>query len=298
MGHSQTALSESPFVMESYDTYARWRDDRLARHPRSVDDLVVEVANPAALTPAERGALADRLSRCNMAVYAAPAEPPLQRDGLRALGASFGLRSLDGNMLADDDGVTPLAVAPEGTRTRYIPYTDKPLTWHTDGYYNAADRQVRSVLLHTVRPAAEGGANALLDHEVAYILLREADPAHVAALMRPDALYIPENAEEPGAPRPGRLGPVFRIMADGRLHMRYSRRKTNIVWADLPEVRAAVAALEGFLDSDCPFILRHRMQAGQGLICANVLHNRSRFIDGSAGGRMVWRARYHDALNV
>jgi hypothetical protein len=33
------------------------------------------------------------------------------------------------------------------------------------------DQQIRSLLLHRVRPASEGGENALLDHEIAYIRL-------------------------------------------------------------------------------------------------------------------------------
>jgi hypothetical protein len=204
-------------------------------------------------------------------------------------------------MLSDTDGITPLSVAEGGTRTRYIPYTNRPLAWHTDGYYNAPDAQVRAILLHCVHPAAEGGANALLDHEVAYILLRDADPAHIAALSRPDAMSIPGNAEEGQPPRPDSVGPVFSVMPDGRLHMRYTRRKTNITWAPDPAVQAAVTALEAILDSDSPFILRHRLAAGQGLICANVLHNRSKFEDATdvdASARLLYRARYHDPIRL
>lgn len=283
------------------DAYRAWRDAKLAAHPATAADLVVEVADPAALSGAEHAALADRLARCNMAVYAAPPAPALARSGLRAFGRRFGLERLDANMLSDDDGITPLAVAEGGTRTRYIPYTNRPLTWHTDGYYNTADDQVRAILLHCVRPAAEGGANALLDHEIAYILLREADPAHVEALSRPDAMTIPANAEEGQTPRPDSVGPVFSVRADGRLHMRYSRRKTNIVWSPDPAVQAAVAALEALLDSASPYILRTRLEAGQGLICANVLHNRTRFEDAGAGtdaGRLLYRARYHDPIRL
>jgi len=294
-------LDESPFSLAATDAYVRWRDHRLAHHPRTPGDLIVEVANPAALTPAEEGALADRLARCNMAVYAGPAEPILSREGLRAFGRRFGLERLDANMLSDIDGITPLSVAEGGTRTRYIPYTNRPLAWHTDGYYNAPDAQVRAILLHCVHPAAEGGANALLDHEVAYILLRDADPAHIAALSRPDAMTIPGNAEEGQPPRPDSVGPVFSVMPDGRLHMRYTRRKTSIVWAPDPAVQAAVAALEGILESDTSYILRHRLAAGQGLICANVLHNRTKFEDSGErgdGARLLYRARYHDPIHI
>lgn len=288
-----------PFDLGDDAAYRRWRDERLQNAPIALEALVVEVADPAAPTAAERAEIARRLGAANMAIYAGPPQRELGREDVRALSAAFGLHRLDANMLSDDDGITPLAVAPGGTRTKYIPYTNRPLAWHTDGYYNAPDRQVRAIVLHCVRPAARGGENALLDHEIAYILLRDRDPAFVAALMRDDAMLIPGNAEEGEEPRPDRPGPVFRVMPDGRLHMRYTRRKTNIVWSPDPVVQAAAAALEDILDSDAPWILRGRLEAGQGLICANVLHNRTRFEDAEDGaGRMVWRARYHDAIRL
>lgn len=290
----------SPFDLAAGAAYDRWREDKLASLPSNAAAVLVEVGSPAALTPAERGEIANRLKKYNMSVYAGPPTPDLGKEGVRALGQTFGLTHLDSNMLADDDGITPLAVAAGGTRTRYIPYTDKPLAWHTDGYYNDADHQVRSLVLHCVRPAQQGGENDLLDPEIAYIRLRDIDPAHIAALSAEDAMTIPGVAEEGATPRPARAGPVFRIMADGRLHMRYTRRKTNIVWADRPEVHAAVAALETLLDSDDPAKVCHRLEAGQGLICANVLHNRRRFVDAedSTQGRLLYRARYFDALSL
>ena len=38
------------------------------------------------------------------------------------------------------------------------------------------------MLLHCVRDAAEGGVNRFLDHDIAYILLRDAIPTFIAAL--------------------------------------------------------------------------------------------------------------------
>lgn len=288
-----------PFDLRAVEVYRRWRDERLGHAPTALEALVVEICDPTAPTPAERAEITRRLQAANMAIYAGPPHREMGREDVRRLAAGFGLRRLDANMLSDDDGITPLAVAAGGMRTKYIPYTTRPLAWHTDGYYNAPDRQVRAILLHCVRPAARGGDTGLLDHEIAYILLRDRDPALIAALMREDAMLIPGNAEEGEEPRPDRPGPVFRVMADGRLHMRYTRRKTNIVWSADPAVRAAAAALEEVLDSAAPWILRGRLEAGQGLICANVLHNRSGFEDAEDGrGRMVWRGRYHDPLQV
>ncbi len=83
---------------------------------------------------------------------------------------------LDRNWLADDDGISSVTVPGEGGRGDYIPYTNRPIRWHTDGYYNPPERRIRAMVLHCVAPAASGGENALLDHEIAYLLLRDAIP--------------------------------------------------------------------------------------------------------------------------
>lgn len=59
-----------------------------------------------------------------------------------------------------------------------------------------------------MRPAARGGANALMDPERAYLLLRDRSPNCVRALMAPDALTIPANVVDGRVLRPSRTGPV------------------------------------------------------------------------------------------
>ena len=80
--------------------------------------------------------------------------------------------------------------------------------------------------------------------------------------------------------------------------MRYSARKRNIIWTDDDITTAAVNAIYEFLASDSPWILRHRLQAGEGLICNNVLHNRTAFKDDEPGEqqRLIYRGRYYDRL--
>ena len=60
----------------------------------------------------------------------------------------------------------------------------------------------------------------------------------------------------------------------------------------------AVNAIDDFLASDSPWILRHRMEPGQGLICNNILHNRTSFNDDENGEpqRLIYRGRYYDRL--
>jgi hypothetical protein len=52
-----------------------------------------------------------------------------------------------------------------------------------------------------------------MDHDMAYIALRDANPDWVAALMRPDAMTIPERLDDDGVARCGESGPVFSVDA-------------------------------------------------------------------------------------
>ena len=141
-----------------------------------------------------------------------------------------------------------MKVAETAARGEFIPYTDRPIRWHTDGYYNPPQRRIRAMVLHCVGEGGHGGENGLMDHEIAYLALRDEDPAHVRALMREDAMTIPERTDEDGVARPAQSGPVFSVdAASGALHMRYTARTRSIEWNPDPAVRAAVAALERLL---------------------------------------------------
>jgi hypothetical protein len=206
----------------------------------------------------------------------------------------LGLHRLDSNLCADADSITSLRVVEIGRHGGYIPYTNRPLSWHTDGYYNPADNQIRAILMHCVTPAHAGGENALLDHEILYLLLREEDPDLISALMHPQAMTIPPNTEGGEEIRGETVGPVFSIMADGHLHMRYSARTRNIIWRDDPVTARAVVRINQILASNIPYLFRYTLQANEGVISNNVLHNRSGFEDASANNRLLYRARYYD----
>ena len=294
----QTVPDLSPYDLSNDVDYRRWREAKLEDHPRRVEDLLVEVADPKALTEAEHGALLDRVRRANMVVYVSGLGDEPDKGVPRALAARFGLSNLDNNYLADDDGLTSLTVRQEGTRRHYIPYTDRPIKWHTDGYYNDARHQIRGLMLHCVRPAAEGGENALLDHEIAYLRIRDEDPAHIEALMEADVMTIPPGRDSEGGERPAAVGPVFSVdPASGSLHMRYTARQRNIVWKDSSAVRAAVACLERVLAKEEEFVFRARLESGMGLISNNVLHDRTGFYDHpERPGRLIYRGRFFDRI--
>ncbi len=234
-----------------------------------------------------------------MAVFAIDEPQQVNIESLKTFGEHFGLKRLNHNEGSESNGVTRLSVA-EVTNWRgtYIPYTDRAINWHTDGYYNNKNDQIRGLMLYCEQQAVKGGENELLDHEMAYIHLRDTNHEFITALMQKDVMMIPANdISDDRIVRPDRYGPVFSVVDNQKLHMRYTARKRNIVWKDTPLVKAAVAELETFLASDSPWIFKARLQSGQGLICNNVLHTRTGFTDSKQQTRVFYRLRYYDHTN-
>ncbi|MDP3084894.1 MAG: TauD/TfdA family dioxygenase [Rubrivivax sp.] len=296
------APGANPFDLSDDKSYQRWRERKLALAPTTAAELTVDIADPCRLTANERTALLDRITRANMAVYRSPV---LDDDSElpRRLGAQLGMHRLDANWLAGEDGVSPIAVhagsAPAaGERGSFVPYTDKPIGWHTDGYYHPPQRRIHGMILHCVRPALDGGSNGLLDPELAYIALRDADPAHVHALMQADVMLIPARTGEGGIARPAQGGPVFSVDAvDASLHMRYTARRRHIAWKDDAATSSAVSALTALLAGALPGIVHLRLQPGMGIVGHNVLHERSGFADDPAAPRLLYRARFLDRVS-
>jgi alpha-ketoglutarate-dependent taurine dioxygenase len=288
---------QNPFDLDNTAAYLRWRDQKLAHAITDTNELIVEIKDPRALTKAEHAALLERCRRSNMVIYFTRTTV-VDEDMVRRFGSQFGLNSLDANWLADEDGITRVTVSAEdGQRQAYIPYTDRAIKWHTDGYYNPSDRQIRSMILHCVQNAGQGGENRLLDHEIAYLMLRDINADFIRVLSEPDAMTIPERTDEDGVARAAQTGPVFSVdPATGNLHMRYTARTRSIVWKQDATALAAVAALEKLLASDLPHIHHTLLKPGMGLLCNNVLHDRAAFSDDPDSPRLLYRARYHERI--
>ncbi len=285
---------QNSFDLDNTDAYMRWRDHKLANAIINTDELIVEINNPLALTSSEHAALLDRCQRSNMVIYAS--QVAIDESTVQQFGRQFGLEHLDANWLAGEDGISEIRVMDNGTRQHYIPYTDRPIKWHTDGYYNPPERTIRSMLLHCVRPAVSGGGNRLMDHEMAYLLLRDQNPQYIHALSARDAMTIPERVDETDGIRPAQSGPVFSLDDSGNLHMRYTARTRSIEWKQDATTLAAVAALERLLASDLSHIHHARLEPGMGLLCNNVLHDRAAFNDEPSHPRLLYRARYHSSV--
>ncbi|MDH4284456.1 MAG: TauD/TfdA family dioxygenase [Gallionellaceae bacterium] len=286
---------QSPFDLSSEAAYQRWRERKLEQAPRTINELIIEVEDAENLSAAEHAALLACCRRANMAIYV-NRKHDSSKDVARNVGRQFGLVNLDANWLADEDGVTQITVNSEGTRQGFIPYTSRPIKWHTDGYYNSPERQIHAMVLHCAQSAAEGGENRLMDHEIAYLLLRDTDPELAQALFAPDAMTIPGRMDEDGVARLAQAGPVFSVGKNGVLHMRYTARTRSIEWRQDEATLAAVAMLEKLLDSALPYIYRARLEPGMGLLCNNVLHDRAGFRDDPDRPRLLQRARFYERI--
>lgn len=289
----------SPFSPDNDALYQCWREQKLQHYPIYLDDLIVEVRDPRHLTVTEHQAMLARCRKANMVIYAGKTGDDPDRSIPHRMAQQFGLQHLDHNWLADNDGLTSLTVAAvnSGVREHYIPYSNRLIQWHTDGYYNLPEQQIHGLLLHCVQSAPEGGENRLLDHEIAYLRLRDQNPDYIRALMQPDVMTIPARTDGDIVARAKNVGPVFSVDAvTGDLHMRYTIRGRNVVWKDDPLTREALAALGDWLEGDSTYIFRGKLEPGMGLVSNNVLHDRSGFTDTQDRRRLLYRARYMDRL--
>ena len=290
-----TSTPSGGFDLRDEAGYRIWRERKLASARAGADPVVVDLRDPRRLTRLERARLLDGIARENYCVYRAAVAD--EDPGLPvALAAQLGLRQLDANWLAEDDGVSRIAVSDRrDERGGFVPYTDRAIGWHTDGYYHPEGRTIRGMVLHAVRTAADGGCNRLLDHELAYLALRDVSMRHVMALMQPDVMTIPARADEDGVARAARSGPVFSVEPrSGVLHMRYTERTRSIVWKDDAATRSALACLQDLLDDGLPWIRRVRLEPGMGVVGHNPLHARSAFRDDPARPRLLYRVRFID----
>ena len=284
----------SAFDLSNAAAYSHWRQQQLCYSMPALADLLVKITDPYRLSDDEQAAIVERCKNYNMAIYQLDDASFQDKSLVHALAGQFAMQALDANLRADEDSISSLEVRKQ-TGNQYIPYTNKALSWHTDGYYNHLDKQIFGLIMHCVRPAKEGGVNRFLNPDTVYMKLRDENPAFIAALMHPQAMIIPENIESGKVIRQAQAGPVFMCRPDGRLHMRYSARKRNIIWRDTQDTCNAVAMINELLADDAD-VLKVELRAGQGIICNNVLHNRSGFVDDEKHKRLMYRARYYDAV--
>ena len=276
---------------------ARWCDARREAHAAG-DGRWIEIGDPYRPSAAERDAIAGHCTRFNLALYRF-ARGGSDPDALSAFAGAMGLERRDPTLGADRRGVATVRVARNSHEPEMIPFTSRALNWHTDGYYNAPGQSVRGVVMHCATPAASGGENTLLDPDLVFAAMQEQDPVLIEALAHPGAMTIPAYEAGGTVVRPARHGPVFRFLDDPPgLHMRYTMRTRSIRWRSTPDTARAVAALEATVASLAAHHVHVRFEAGEGVICNNVLHRRSAFVDGEDSQRTLLRIRSFDPVRT
>lgn len=289
-------IKKETFADGQSRAYQEWRRSKLeALENRPHQPLAID-------TPLSPRLLQDIQARCEtygfcLYQHHADADVEAATDFMLGLAAALGLTRLDHHLLAETRGIAVLTPSDETRRGDYIPYTDKPINWHTDGYYNLPEEQIRAFQLHCVVPAEQGGENCLLDTDLVYIQLRDLDQRYISALSAPQVMTIPANIENGEVIRPARSGPVFHFdQHSGRMAMRYTARTRSIEWQQNAAVAEAVAALEELLRNS-PYIVRHTLAPGQGVLTNNCLHTRTAF-SSSGPQRVMLRARYFDRVGA
>ncbi|MEE9326569.1 MAG: TauD/TfdA family dioxygenase [Cocleimonas sp.] len=291
----------SPFTLKNSKPYKQWRSHKLEHaldFNASHEKLFIEIEDIHQLRTDDRNKILKRCDTNSMCLYRVKQKKQNNKKSIHFLANQLGLNQLDSNICADSDSLTSITATDHKGQHEYIPYSKKKLSWHTDGYYNHPSQQINSMLLHCNNPAKEGGASYLMDHELAYIALRDENPDFIKGLMQEDALTIPANTSNGKVIREAQSGPVFSINSKGQLHMRFSARKRNIEWKQSTPILEAVEFLEKLLESSTPYIGKYTFKAGEGIICRNILHRRDSFHDCTDKNkkRLLYRGRYYDTL--
>ncbi len=287
-----------PFFLENEDEYQAWRTRKLKIRQEVTATRIFELDHQGRLSRSMLQPLRKQLAAYNFVIFQSVGE--LGKADFLALNRQFGLAVVDANPSADKDGVSLLqAVGKADDRGQYIPYTNRAINWHTDGYYNPMERRIAALSLYCVHQAARGGGNFLFDHEMLYLLIRDRSPSALAALMSDDMLHIPANVRQNRVIRDAKSGPVFSLQAESRsLNMRYTSRPQNVVWKpDKQSMEALAMVREILLEGRGMFEVE--LKPRQGIVCNNILHGRRAFHDApDQPARLMYRARYHDAIDL
>ena len=266
--------------------FLRWAEEKERDIPHNIDGIIVNIHDINNVKISEIAKIKETINKCNSCIYSSKIALKSNTNLLKFV-ESIGMKTYDRNNIESNEisTITPL----ENNKINYIPYTDKSLNWHTDGYYDK--KSIFSWLLHCVHPATHGGENYLLDHELALreYVLRYDD---INNLMSEDALTIPESKD---TSRSEISTYIFSIKNKyKKLHMRFSMRKDNI--GTSPKAGDAVTKLKQTIENDCAkYSLTYKLQKNEGIITNNILHGRKAFKDDKVKRKLL-RIRSYERL--
>lgn len=284
-------------MLNSLDNYQYWRDEKLEKSLYCLEEGLLEISNPYQISAAEKNKIQQLCHYNNFALFEiAPQDD--YANAMSIFNRQFGLVDYDQHLYARTNGLAHITRSDQQDQSEFITYTDKAIGWHTDGYYNAKDCQIRAFSLFCVNPASSGGQNQWIDPQMVYILLRENNADVAAALTHPKAMSIPAHTINGKIRRKSSIGPIFFIDEQtGELYMRYTQRKRHIKFFDSIEIKQAIALLDDLLRSKTMHHFERLMRVNQGILCNNVLHNRSAFVDDPKTPRLLLRGRYTNRIS-
>ena len=250
--------------------FLRWAEEKEKNIPKNINGILVNIHDINNVKTSEITKIKETINKYNSCIYSSKIALKSNTDLLKFV-ELVGMRTYDCNNIESSKitTITPI----ENNKINYIPYTDKSLNWHTDGYYDK--KSIFSWLLHCVNPATHGGENYLLDHELVLreYILRNDD---INNLMAEDALTIPESKD---TSRSEISTYIFSLKNQyKKLHMRFSMRKDNI--GTSAKANSAVIKLKEIIENDCAkYSLTYKLQKNEGIITNNILHGRKAFKD-------------------
>ncbi len=284
-------------ILVSNDDYQFWRDEKLAKAVTQIEDCLIEINNPKQLTQAEKKQIVKLCEHNNFALFQTQQLQHYEKD-LVSFNQQFGLEDFDAHLYVENQGLAHITQSEAEHQAEFIPYTNRAIGWHTDGYYNAIENRVRAFSLYCVNPASSGGENSWIDHQMIYLLLREQNPEVAKALTHAKAMSIPAHIVDGEIRRETSVGPIYLIDDQtNQLYMRYTQRKKSIDFYNSDEIKQAVEILDQLLSGNTEHHFSHTMSANQGLICNNILHKRSSFTDEAGSVRLMLRGRYFNEVH-
>ena len=272
-------------ITQNKTLYNQWCNSKIMNFTDNLNDLFVEIADPTRLSKAERERIISIISQNNLCFFELQKPAYVEKNHIRLLADSVGMYNYESCNTSDDSYISEISNdTKHDVVGEYIPYTNKALNWHTDGYYNSIRTPILSWMLYCMNPAEEGGINKFLDHELLYIYFNK-ESGRIKELMDKSAYYIPKN-EAIG--RADEHGYIFNFIND-KLHMRFTMRTKNIIWKD--EIKDLVEILKNTIEKLRKYQIECKLQKGQGVFTNNVLHMRTSFHETDKQKRLLLRMR-------
>ena len=274
------------FLSSKSSEFLKWAAQKENNIPKNINEISVEIKDINRTTKNEISKIRSTLDRFNTCLYRSNVD--LESNScLLDFAKAVGMKTFDCNNIEANEISTISSI--KNQKIQYIPYTNKALNWHTDGYYDK--KPLFSWLLHCINPADDGGENYLLDHELAmreYVLSYD----DIEVLMNKRAITIPESQ---GSNRSEISTYIFSFDNDyEKLHMRFSMRKENIKMSD--NTLTAMSKLTNVIENNCSkYSITYKLSKNEGILSNNILHGRNSFKDDKVQRKLL-RIRSYERL--